>query len=159
MSPSPIIQRYRIALMAPHGSGMRLVGRAEAARGYSSIEVCRLAGVTYRVLDYLIRCGHLRPAELRDLGSGAVRRFSAEDLGVVWALGSFRAVGLRGDAFARAADYLNQGWVDWSAGGFLVVDIDGAVIVTDRPDLAITDRGVCTVLALDTAEVLERVAM
>jgi hypothetical protein len=54
---------------------------------YSSSDVCRLTGVTYRVLDYWARCDVITP-ELRDAnGSGSRRSWSwrqIEWIDVMW---------------------------------------------------------------------------
>lgn len=64
-------------------SALRLAERldeehaADAAGLLRSSEVCRLAGVTYRQLDYMIRTGQVQAA-LPAEGSGTVRYFDPE---------------------------------------------------------------------------------
>jgi DNA-binding transcriptional MerR regulator len=50
------------------------------ATGYSSLEVCRLTGVTYRQLDYWTRIGLIRPSFAQAHGSGTQRRWSPTDI-------------------------------------------------------------------------------
>jgi DNA-binding transcriptional MerR regulator len=45
----------------------------------SSIEVCRLTGVTYRQLDYWVRRDLVRPV-IEARGSGSHRRWSPDDV-------------------------------------------------------------------------------
>lgn len=50
--------------------------------GYSSTEVCRLVGITYRQLDYWCRQGFV-PGMNREIGSGCQRVFSDDQLQAV----------------------------------------------------------------------------
>lgn len=65
---------------------------------YSATEVCLLAGISYRMLDYWIRLGKVR-ASVPARGSGTRRRFTAEDVEAVRRLVRAREVlrRLRGD--------------------------------------------------------------
>ena len=49
-------------------------------RAYSSEEVCRLAGISYRQLDSWIRTGYITPSVKQTAGSGDPRRFAREDV-------------------------------------------------------------------------------
>lgn len=60
---------------------------------FSSGEVCRIANVTYRQLDYWTRRGYIR--ELNPLpGSGTNRRYSAEEMWRVRLMGQLTDAGL-----------------------------------------------------------------
>lgn len=51
----------------------------DTTRTYTSLEVCRAAGITYRQLDYLVRTGKL-PTQPVEVGSGSFRRFTESEL-------------------------------------------------------------------------------
>lgn len=46
----------------------------------STSQVCAATGLTYRQLDYWVRCGAIEPAVSRASGSGSVRRWAPEQL-------------------------------------------------------------------------------
>lgn len=52
----------------------------DTEKTYSSTEVCRLAGVSYRRLDYWIRQGYLGDSRAFRRGTGMPRRFTDEHL-------------------------------------------------------------------------------
>lgn len=90
----------------------------------STVEVCRRAGVSYRQLDYWIRCGILTPArEAR--GSGSARRFTATDLLAVWVAGRLGRMGVPACVKAGAVAAVCA-LDDPSVEVLLVVDHDGA---------------------------------
>ena len=54
---------------------------------YTSSEVCALAGVTYRQLDYWTRVGIVAPSISAAAGHGSRRAWSAADVAAVAAVG------------------------------------------------------------------------
>lgn len=54
----------------------------DAARTYSSTQVMRMVGITYRQLDYWCRSGFI-PGMAREIGSGCQREFSDEQVEAV----------------------------------------------------------------------------
>jgi DNA-binding transcriptional MerR regulator len=66
----------------------RLSSTEEAVRalqkgdGLRGPQMCVLAGITYRQLDYWARTGLVRPSITEATGSGSARRYSLEDLRV-----------------------------------------------------------------------------
>ena len=58
-----------------------------AAAGFSSSEVCAMAGVTYRQLDYWTRLGLVSPSITPAAGYGSQRRWSTADLAAVTRIG------------------------------------------------------------------------
>lgn len=80
-----------------------------ARREYSSAEVCRVAGVTYRQLDGWCRHGVVAPS-VPARGTGSCRRFSGRDLLIVEAVARMSALGAEYSALRalsvalRAAD-------------------------------------------------------
>ena len=102
----------------------------------TSPEVCRMAGVTYRQLDYWIRQGWISPT-VRATGSGSRRRFDPSTLRDITIIREF--VTLLGNRQVHLAiDALNL----WREAGrpdhrILVVAADGAYLST--PDGLLTD--------------------
>lgn len=76
---------------------------------YSSAEVCQLAGVTYRQLDYWTRCGLVEPF-VQATGSGSRRRWSQVELLRVRRvrLASLLSSGTLSDALDRLDDIENE---------------------------------------------------
>jgi hypothetical protein len=110
---------YRALLPPPLSGGVHL---------YRGPEVCRLAGVTYRQLDYWDRSGLAGPT-YPARGSGMPRVYTCRDLLVLRILGAtrHRGIALRyaldvAAALADHADTLDDGAV-------LVIDDAGARVV------------------------------
>lgn len=91
--------------------------------GINSQEAARIAGATFRQIDYWIRTGLACP-HLRDMGSGTRRRYQAGDVEVLHALAQLSALGCRDDRMAAAADAVGSRRVA-SEGERLVVLLDG----------------------------------
>lgn len=92
----------------------------------STHEVCRRAGITYRVLDYWSRTDTLR-ATHEAAGSGTRRRWSLDDLAVAGALKVLAAHHAETEVLREVAITLRE-WLD--AGqfrGVAYVDLQGRV--------------------------------
>ena len=63
---------------------------------YRAPEVCRLAGITYRQLDYWARTGGLKPSIRDSDGSGTSRLYSSDDVKKARAAGQLAHLGIRG---------------------------------------------------------------
>src|SRR5207248_2773191 len=75
---------------------------------FSSPEVRRLAGCTYRELDYWTRSGLVTPS-IRDAhGTGTQRLYSLQDAVTLRAIKALRNAGLSLQAIRRAARYLGD---------------------------------------------------
>lgn len=71
---------------------------------YRAPEVCRLAGITYRQLDYWARNGSLKPS-IRDCdGSGTQRLYSSDDVKKAQVLAELLNLGIRHRDVARLLD-------------------------------------------------------
>ena len=62
---------------------------------YRAPEVCRLAGITYRQLDYWARLGHLEPSIRDARGSGSQRLYSSDDVKKARAIAKLLHLGIR----------------------------------------------------------------
>jgi DNA-binding transcriptional MerR regulator len=79
---------------------------------YRAPEVCRLAGITYRQLDYWARVGTLKPSIRDTTGSGKKRLYSSADIKKARAIGRLRHLGIRrhleGDPMSTIQDLIDQ---------------------------------------------------
>lgn len=102
---------------------------------FSSTEVCRASGLTYRMLDYWVRVGVIRPA-FEAKGSGSRRGFSlAQFVHLVkmaevhrYLMKYVSAAGVSTDAMQDLAEALQEGR-PWMMGVY--VDEDGNVEMKD----------------------------
>ena len=62
---------------------------------YRAPEVCRLAGITYRQLDYWARNGSLKPSIRDSDGSGTSRIYSSDDVKKAQVLAELLGLGIR----------------------------------------------------------------
>lgn len=97
-----------------------------------ALEVCRLADVSYRQLDYWCRCGYLvpLPASTSSRGSGHPRRWTGQETAVVAVLAAVSGavrIGKLGTLCALLAEWPTRAW----GNTVLVVDRDGEVWTTD----------------------------
>lgn len=67
----------------------------ETRTGYTSPELCQLAEITYRQLDYWTRHGYLNPSVQEADGPGSRRRYSAEDVARARILGRLSQLGIK----------------------------------------------------------------
>jgi hypothetical protein len=101
---------------------------AAAPAAYRTSEVCRDAGITFRMLDYWCRTGVISPSVVPARGCGTVRLWSEQDLIVVRALARMNALGAGVDglrALARALEHVDLAQLPLAC----FVNPDGAVYV------------------------------
>lgn len=98
--------------------------------GFSSVDVCRMSGVTFRQLDYWVRIGLVTPSVRQATSSGHRRKWSLLDVMLVTALGTCNPVQRKRVAAAMAA---------CPDAGFIVVDeITGDVYACSSDDDLLT---------------------
>lgn len=117
-------------------------------------QVCRLAGVTYRQLDYWSRTGILEPSIASAHGSGSQRLYSAGDVKAAATLRALRSVGFPLQRLRDVADRIRA-----TDAAYLVVTSDGDLVgAAGEWELgeAVRRHNVVTVLA--TAVDLEEMA-
>lgn len=131
----------------------------EAARrklGFSAVQACRLAGITYRQLDYWARSDLLRPSAAEAAGSGSARRYSALDvriLRVVSQLGTYVSVpAVRRSGIVEHLRALTE--EEWAEGA-LVLTGDGTCTVTVTPMAVMAERGLSMAMVVNLAAVPE----
>lgn len=95
---------------------------------YAAPEVCAMAGISYRNLDYWIRCGYVdidHPETMRG-GSGMPRKFTLADVRRFGWLSRLVHAGLKLDVAAAAVRKMHDNEVTLAPGVRLIVDdIDG----------------------------------
>jgi DNA-binding transcriptional MerR regulator len=76
--------------------------------GYRVPEVCRLAGISYRQLDYWARTGLVKPSVRDAGGSGTQRLYSFQDLVLLRTIKSLLDTGVSLQSIRRSIDYLRR---------------------------------------------------
>lgn len=102
---------------------------------YTSSDVIRITGVTYRQLDYWCRTGRLGDRHKTDHGSGNERHFTAADVMLVAYTATLLQAGFALDAaLSVAAQLVEQPSkrVELAA-GMVVVDLDRPVSAVSAP--------------------------
>lgn len=107
---------------------------------YRAPQVCALAGVTYRQIDYWCRTGLLRPP-VAARGSGSQRLFDVREAQVAWTLGRLSSLG---PGFLVELGCLRD-LDEWR--GWLLVEPSGCAVVDAVADLP-GDRTIVTLLNL-----------
>jgi DNA-binding transcriptional MerR regulator len=125
-------------------------------------QVCRLAGVTYRKLDYWDRVGLVRPSIAEAKGSGSSRRYSPRDVLLVAVIEELSKVGVSLQSVRRHFGAIQNDLPDdpsaWSA--LIVVWTDTAMSIAASADelVRIVSAANGPLAVLPLAPVAERVA-
>ena len=85
---------------------------AEAMQGYRAPQVCKLAGITYRQLDYWDRTNLLQPSLIAAQGSGTQRLYSFSDLVQLRVIKGLLDTGLHLNRIRQAVEWLREQEVD-----------------------------------------------
>ncbi len=119
---------------------------------WTSQEVCRIAGITYRQLDYWTRCAYITPSVSPARGSGTWRRWSDSDVEACCALAKLSSLGTPQRVFRHVARLMAE---RENSDGFLVLTPDGNAELCDDTELiiAVIEHSVCTVVALTPAPI------
>lgn len=86
--------------------------------GFSSVEACDLADVTYRQLDYWARTGLVVPT-VRARGSGTRRRYTLEEVQILSLVGKMTKIGVRFGLIRKSIELL-RAELSTSSEGFLL---------------------------------------
>jgi predicted RNase H-like HicB family nuclease len=95
-------------------------------QAYTSQEACRLAGISYRQLDYWVRQMAIRPAQPAR-GSGSARRWSSLEIVQLRVMSELRKAGISLPRVRRA--------VNWLRKALSKVALDDLVLVTDGREI------------------------
>lgn len=109
--------------------------------GYRGVQVCRIAGITYRQLDYWCRIGLVEPSLAAAKGSGSQRLYTDLDLRVLLVIGHLLRSGASLGAMRRngLVDRLRALDPDVWDDGLVVITTDGRVLPTLSPGAAMAD--------------------
>lgn len=128
--------------------------------GFSGPAVCRIAGVTYRQLDYWARTGLVTPSLAPAQGSGSKRVYSYEDLIEVRVIKSLIDAGVSLPRARQAVTCLReQLGADLRSTSLVLSDNKSVLAHSDGEiiDLLRGGHGVFNVVALETvAEAIDR---
>lgn len=130
------------------------MGNNTPVEGYTTTQLCRLAGVTYRQADYWARNGVLVPTLVPAVGCGSQRLYNATDVVIAHMLGHLSAQRCSRPALTAVVDVLRNQPDAWDA--TLLVTEPGAVIVTTTPAAALTELGVVACWVVNPAAALAR---
>lgn len=119
--------------------------------GYSAEQAARLAGISYRQVDYWARTDLVRPS-LRDAaGSGSRRQYSYRDLLELKVIKSLLDAGIKLEQVRKLFDYLRGNLGEDIASANLVISGRQVLLVRDDGeliDLVRRGQGVLNILAL-----------
>ena len=96
--------------------------------GFRGPQVCSIAGITYRQLDYWARTGLLRPSISEAHGSGTQRRYSYRDLLELKVIKRLLDAGVSLQSARRAIQCLRAGLGENLAAASLVLNGGGSVL-------------------------------
>lgn len=123
----------------------------DAAEGFRGPEVCKIAGVSYRQLDYWTRTALIRASVAEARGSGTQRLYSYRDVVEVKVIKSLLDGGIALRRARRAIEYLRDHLGGELASASLVIDGNDSVLAhTDGEiiDLLRRGQGVLNVIPL-----------
>jgi len=110
--------------------------------GYTSKEVCRVIGVSYRQLDYWDSSGFIQPSVAKARGTGTARIYSFVDMVCLRTAKRLRDSGISLQKIRRSTDYLRTHFPELDS------PLAGLVFLTDGSTIFILTRDTNT--ALDT---------
>ena len=113
---------------------------AVTAVGSRGPQVCELAGITYRQLDYWARVGLVRPSITEAQGSGTQRRYSLADVAALKVVGQLRQgarlLSIDWPLCGDVVELVRQHLPELGPDSFLLVDSVTARYTDDPLDLA-----------------------
>ena len=76
--------------------------------GYPSGQAARIAGVSYRTLDFWARSGFIEPSIVQSSGKGSDRIYSFQDIVAIRVAGKLREAGVSLQALRKVLQYLQE---------------------------------------------------
>jgi len=118
--------------------------------GFRGRQVCAIAGITYRQLDYWARTDLLRPSITEARGSGTQRRYSYRDLLELKVIKRLLDAGLSLQSARRAIDVLRSSGSDVASANLVLTGGDSVLAHTGEEiiDLLKGGQGVLNIVAL-----------
>lgn len=106
----------------------RTISDSEETGGYGGPQVCKLAGITYRQLDYWARTGLLTPSIAQAQGSGTQRLYSFEDVVRLRIIKRILDTGMHLGKIRQAVEWLRREMEDGTDLSGMTLMSDGASI-------------------------------
>ena len=103
--------------------------------GFRGPQVCEIAGITYRQLDYWARTNLLRPSISEARGSGTQRRYSYRDLLDLKVIKRLLDAGVSLKSARRAVSVLREGMGEELATANLVLNGEGSVLARSGDEI------------------------
>ena len=113
----------------------------EAPLGFRGQQACKLAGITYRQLDYWARTGLVRPSVADAHGSGTQRSYSYRDILELKVIKHLLSGGISLQAARRAVEYLRANLKEDLSNADVLVVGPGTVLVRTGEELINLLRG------------------
>lgn len=107
----------------------------EAPLGFRGLQACKLAGITYRQLDYWARTGLVRPSIADAHGSGSQRSYSYRDILDLKVIKHLLSGGISLQAARRAVEHLRENLNEDLSNADLLVVGPGTVLVRSGEEL------------------------
>ncbi len=113
----------------------------EASLGFRGLQACKLAGITYRQLDYWARTGLVRPSVADAHGSGSQRSYSYRDILELKVIKHLLSGGISLQAARKAVEYLRANLREDLSNADVLVVGPGTVLVRTGEELINLLRG------------------
>ena len=113
----------------------------EAPLGFRGQQACKLAGITYRQLDYWARTGLVRPSIADAHGSGTQRSYSYRDILELKVIKHLLSGGISLQAARKAVEYLRANLKEDLSNADVLVVGPGTVLVRTGEELINLLRG------------------
>ena len=107
----------------------------EAPLGFRGQQACKLAGITYRQLDYWARTGLVRPSIADAHGSGTQRSYSYRDILELKVIKHLLSGGISLQAARKAVEYLRANLKEDLSNADVLVVGPGTVLVRTGEEL------------------------
>lgn len=123
---------------------------APEAEGYSGPQVCSIAGITYRQLDYWARTNLLTPSVTPARGSGSKRRYSYGDLVEVKVIKRLLDAGISLKQARKAIECLRDAGADLGTANLVLRGTESVLVQTGEEiiDLLKGGQGVLNIVAM-----------
>lgn len=128
------------------------MGYAPGVDGYTTTQLCELAGITYRQADYWARLSVLLPSMHDAKGSGSRRGYNGTDVALARILRDLAASGAVATTMAEVVHVLRTQPDAWDA--TLLVTGDGTITVTTTPAAALAELGLVACWVINPAAAL-----
>lgn len=109
--------------------------------GFRGLQACKLAGITYRQLDYWARTGLVRPSVADAHGSGSQRSYSYRDILELKVIKQLLAGGISLQAARRAVEYLRSNLKEDLSNADLLVVGQGTILLRNGEEFVDLMRG------------------